>query len=145
MVGHIIATLRHSPLVKDLDVIEVAEEKSFQLLRVRAKIVDGSLLYVRELLFPDHNKYSYHWQTQGGEVLFRWDNAPHHPEIPTHPDHKHEGERVSSSARVSVEEVLAELAEALKQQRVHQVNEGNHVASYLQLETRQAMGLLDHL
>lgn len=114
MVGHIIATLRHSPLVKDLEVIEVVEEENFQLLRVRAKIIDGSLLYVRELFFPDRSKYSYHWQTQGGEMLFRWDNAPHHPEIPTHPDHKHEGERVGLSARVSVEDVLAELAEALK-------------------------------
>jgi hypothetical protein len=47
-------------------------------------------------------------------MLLRWDNAPHHPEIPTHPDHKHERERVGPSVRVSIEEVLAELAAALK-------------------------------
>lgn len=117
MVGQIIAALRRSPIVKDLEVIEVVEEESVQLLRVRAEIIDSSLLYVRELFFPDHSKYSYHWQTQTGEMLLRWDNAPHHPEISTHPDHKHEGERISPSVRVSVEEVLAELAATLKSRR----------------------------
>jgi hypothetical protein len=114
MVGHIIAALRRSPLVKDLEVIEVVEEGGVQFLRARAQIIDGSLLYVRELFFPDHSKYSYHWQTQAGEMLLRWDNAPHHPEILTHPDHKHKGDQVGLSARVSVEEVLAELAAKLK-------------------------------
>lgn len=114
MVGHIIAALRRSPLVKDLEVIEMVEETSVQFLRVRAEIRDGSVLYVRELFFLDHSKYSYHWQTQTGELLLRWDNAPHHPDIATHPDHKHEKEHVGPSARVSIEEVLAELAERLK-------------------------------
>jgi hypothetical protein len=43
-----------------------------------------------------------------------WDNAPHHPEISTFPYHKHEGEQVVSSIRVSVEDVLAQLAVALE-------------------------------
>jgi Family of unknown function (DUF6516) len=114
MVGQIIAALRRSPLVRDLEITELVEEERVQFLRARAEILDGSLLYVRELFFPDHSKYSYHWQSRTGEMLLRWDNAPHHPEIPTHPDHKHERERVGPSVRVSVEEVLAELAAALK-------------------------------
>ena len=114
MLGQIIAALRRNPLVRDLEIMELVEEESVQFLRAKAEIVDGSLLYVRELFFPDHSKYSYHWQTQTGEMLLRWDNAPHHPEIPTHPHHKHEGERIGPSARVSVEEVLAELAAMLK-------------------------------
>ena len=114
MVGHIIATLRQSPIVRDLESIEVVEEASVQLLRVRVEIIDGSLLHVREAFFPPASKYAYHWQTRTGGLLLRRDNAPHHPEIPTHPHHKHEGERIGPSARVSVEEVLAELAATLK-------------------------------
>jgi len=49
-----------------------------------------------------------------GEILIRWDNAPHHPEVPTHPNHKHEGEQINPSVRVSVEEVLNEIAAVLK-------------------------------
>jgi hypothetical protein len=47
-------------------------------------------------------------------MLLRWDNAPHHPDISTHPDHKHARDRVVPSARVSIEEVLEELAANLK-------------------------------
>jgi len=32
-------------------------------------------------------KYRYHWQTGSGKLIKRWDNAPHHPEIDTFPDH----------------------------------------------------------
>jgi hypothetical protein len=113
MVGHIVSALRHSPLVKDLEVTELVEEDSVQFLRAKAEMLDGSLLYVREFFFRDQSKYSYHWQSQIGALLLRWDNAPHHPEIPTFPHHKHEGEHVSPSVRVTVEEVLAEVAERL--------------------------------
>lgn len=34
-------------------------------------------------------KYRYHLQTEAGEFLSRWDNAPHHPRIATHPHHLH--------------------------------------------------------
>jgi hypothetical protein len=90
------------------------DEVSVQLLRVRADLIDGSLLYVREALFSHTSKYSYHWQTSTGEMLLRWDNAPHHPAIPTYPHHKHDGERIGPAARVSIEDVLAELATRLQ-------------------------------
>ena len=115
MVGHIIAALRRSRLVKDIDIVEVVEEESIQFLRVRAKIKDGSVLHVKELFFSDRSKYSYHWQTASGKFLLRWDNAPHHPEVSTHPDHKHEGGSIDPSMRISIEEVLADIAAKLKE------------------------------
>jgi Family of unknown function (DUF6516) len=114
MVGHIVATLRQSPLVRDLEIGAMIDEANVQLLRVRAELIDGSLLYVREAIFPHTSKYAYHWQTSTGEMLLRWDNAPHHPEIPTHPHHKHDGEQIGPTARVSIEDVLAELATRLQ-------------------------------
>jgi Family of unknown function (DUF6516) len=112
MVGHIVDALRQSPLVKDVEVTELVEE-SVQFLRAKAEMLDGSLLYVRELFFPDHSQYSYYWPTRTGALLWPWDNATHDPEIPTFPYHKHEGERISPSVRVTVEDVLAELAARL--------------------------------
>ena len=117
MVGHIIAVLRQSRIVKSLEVLELVEEESVQFLRARAEIADGSVLHVRELFTSTHSKYSYHWQDLTGETRLRWDNAPHHPEIPTHPDHKHESGQVSPSNRVSIEEVLAELEARLPRRK----------------------------
>ena len=53
-------------------------------------------------------KYSFHWQDAGGELRRRWDNAPHHPEVPTHPHHVHDGSEtnVVPHAPITVEEVL---------------------------------------
>ena len=101
MVGQIITALRRSPLVKDLEVIEVIEEESVQFLRVRAEITDGSLLYVRELIFSDHSKYSYHWQTRRGKMLLRWDNAPHYPDLLNSPHHFHDQDGNISSSTLS--------------------------------------------
>ncbi len=37
-------------------------------------------------------KYSYHWEQRAQRgILYRHDNAPDHPEIPTYPKHLHEG------------------------------------------------------
>lgn len=39
--------------------------------------------------------YSYHWQNS--EEVIRFDNAPHHEELNTFPDHLHIGEEVEES------------------------------------------------
>jgi Family of unknown function (DUF6516) len=36
-------------------------------------------------------KYRYHWQTPTGGTRYRWDNARHHAELATFPDHVHIG------------------------------------------------------
>jgi|GEM_PF-580474 len=35
--------------------------------------------------------YSFHYQDAEARTRFRFDNAPHHPELPTFPDHMHVG------------------------------------------------------
>jgi len=53
-------------------------------------------------------KYSFHWQDATGQLLKRWDNAPHHPELSTNPDHVHDGaeDNVRPHEPISAEEVL---------------------------------------
>ena len=51
MVGHIIAALRQSPLVQDLEISEAIDEASVQFLRVRAEIIYGSSCQVFFLFF----------------------------------------------------------------------------------------------
>ena len=113
MVGQIIAALRQSALVTSLDVLELIEEENVQFVKARADLVDGSVLYVRELIATTASKYAYQWQRADGTMRLRWDNAPHHRHISTHPDHKHVDRDVLPSFRVSVEDVLEEIGAAL--------------------------------
>ena len=57
--------------------------------------------------------YAYHSERRGqtGEI-FRWDNAPHHPQINTHPKHFHKGDETSvdeSHLNTSPEKALREI------------------------------------
>lgn len=110
MFGRIIEILEKNPIVADYEIHQLIEERSASFLRVEVTLLDGSHLFIKELLFPDGSKYSYHWQSADEGFMIRWDNAPHHPEIVTYPDHKHVDEEVFSSNRISVEEVLSAIA-----------------------------------
>jgi len=44
-----------------------------------------------------------------GQMLFRYDNAPHYPEITSHPHHKHISENVIPSKAPSLEDILEEI------------------------------------
>lgn len=53
-------------------------------------------------------RYSYYWLSPDHALLIGWDNAPHHPEIASHPHHKHvhtPSDRQPSTER-SLEDVL---------------------------------------
>jgi hypothetical protein len=52
-------------------------------------------------------KYRYHLQTFKGKLLARWDNAPHHPDVKTYPDHLHKDDDVKPSKVMDLESVLA--------------------------------------
>jgi len=54
---------------------------------------DGSRLYFRELVTADdlviRLMYSYHYQDTAAQLIFRYDDTPHHTEMDTFPHHKH--------------------------------------------------------
>ena len=58
-------------------------------------------------------RYVYHYQNASGEVIFRYDNAPHHPNLPTHPHHKHIGSAVEPSQDPDLSEVLHEIEQLI--------------------------------
>lgn len=63
------------------------------LIRCRVFFWDHSYLDIYEVVstelgYPVRVHYAYTYIREGQRV-FRYDNAPHHPEIATHPHHKH--------------------------------------------------------
>ena len=87
------------------------------LFRYRLALRDTSLLEMFECFQVLEGrvqvaKYSFHWQDAAGQLLKRWDNAAHHPELSTNPDHVHDGaeDNVRPHEPISAEEVLTLLA-----------------------------------
>jgi len=109
------------PLVKRLGVrrVEVSSGRGFA--RVDALMLDGSELHVFEYVDSGLRKISYahHFQGRGGELVFRYDNEPHYPELPGFPHHKHVAGKLSPEASgvIRVEDALAEAAEYIMRVR----------------------------
>jgi hypothetical protein len=83
-------------------------------LRIRLRFSDQALVEMSEAVVLTAGElrwlsYRYHYQDSSGAMLFRYDNAPHHPEIPTHPDHKHTWDQIVASSHPSIEQVLQEV------------------------------------
>jgi hypothetical protein len=65
------------------------------LIRGNIYFVDGTRLHFRELVDfetePPRLMYSYHYQNEDASIIFRYDDTPHHIELPNSPHHKHVG------------------------------------------------------
>lgn len=105
----VVSLLKQSHVFSEIKVIEFVDEETVQLLKIKATVKDGSVLYVTELQAASNQKYSYHWQKEDGEMLIRWDNSPHYKNLKTFPHHVHEYGDIKPSHRISVDEVIKEI------------------------------------
>jgi len=55
----IISVLRQSAIVLDVEVLELIDEDSVKLIKIRAVLKKNCLLYITELHTKDYQKYSY--------------------------------------------------------------------------------------
>ena len=85
------------------------------VVRGNIYFLDGSLLHLREFINVQHGieryMYVYQYQSQTGVFIFRYDNTPHFPDLPTFPHHKHDGNETSVMATIppDLQAVFAEV------------------------------------
>ena len=103
-------------LIKSFEILDFKSGESFYFLKIKAVIVDDSLLRIKEYSSLDGYFYSYHWQNSDGSLRVQWDNSPHHKNLSTFPDHKH-SPQLEESKEMSLEEVLREIGEILQDDR----------------------------
>ena len=121
----LISALKKSKLFTSIDVIDLIDEETVNLIKIRADVLDGTVLYITELHTADYQKYSYHWQKEDGELIIRWDNKPHWKDIKTFPYHKHERNKIFPSHRVNIAEVIEEIKAGMARGRVEDVHKRN--------------------
>lgn len=77
------------------------------------QFVNGAELHFKEFVDAreqnvDKLAYSYHFQDAGKQLVFRYDNAAHKPQLPF-ADHKHSPNQIISALAPQLDEVLAEI------------------------------------
>lgn len=75
-------------------------------------LVGGFELHIAEYVITmpavARPKNRYHLQTSDGQLVSRWDNAAHHPNIATFPDHRHDQQgRVLANPPMDIPSVLS--------------------------------------
>ena len=81
-------------------------------LRIRLRFYNGYLLELNEsVIFEGEVRrlgYRYHFQDRQNNLVFRYHNTPHFPELKTFPYHKHLPNEVIPAQRPSVLQVIQE-------------------------------------
>lgn len=84
-------------------------------LRIRIRFAKGYLLEINEAVVVEtgtirHLGYRYHLQNERNELIFRYDNTPHFPNLKSFPHHKHMETGVLDCEKPSIPRVLEEAA-----------------------------------
>lgn len=99
--------VKHEQYIKSFQVLLYEQES--ELVRFKAEVIfkDESKIFIKEYVFKgSERKYAYHWTDPSGNLLCRWDNASHWPDILTFPHHKHINNSVDPSSETSLADVL---------------------------------------
>jgi hypothetical protein len=84
-------------------------------LRVRIRFAKGHLFELNEAVVVEqrslkHLSYRYHFQDKENHLIFRYDNTPHFPNLPTQPHHKHLLNDVIPVEKPTIAYVVKEIA-----------------------------------
>ncbi len=101
-------------MISSWKVVENRSSESELYYKIRVTLIDESLLQASEYKDIKERSYSFHWQDKNGQLIIRWDNAPHFKHLATYPHHKHQLDRVEENIEMTLEQVLAEIEEILK-------------------------------
>ncbi|HED05684.1 MAG TPA: hypothetical protein ENI61_03250 [Ignavibacteria bacterium] len=83
-------------------------------LKIRVRFEEGSLFEISEAVISDedqlkHLGYRYHFQNKENQLIFRYDNTPHYPNVETFPNHKHLPGKVIESVKPFLADVVNEI------------------------------------
>jgi Family of unknown function (DUF6516) len=110
------AAIYASPFVDSFEIDFGRRSDEIGFIRGDILFTDGSRLHLREYVQQpaaapaERYTYVYHYQRSNETMIFRYDNAPHYPNLVNFPHHKH----VGSETNIVAAEPL-DLASVLKE------------------------------
>lgn len=113
-INEIKARLATSVIVITVDVVVERAVEDRGYFRARMTLANGDFLEVSEYFLiqdskPSTVEYRYQWMDRDQQnLIMRWDNAEHYPDLPNFPHHVHVGDekQVESGQSLSIIELL---------------------------------------
>jgi hypothetical protein len=97
--------------IEQYQIVRLTADRANLKLRIRTR--DRHLLSISEAIVNDRGTlkrldYRYHFQDRDNHLIFRYDNTPHFPNLPSFPHHKHLPDRVIATPAPDLLDVLDE-------------------------------------
>ena len=80
------------------------------LLIIDSSVLEIAIFATKSRKTLSIEKYRLHYINSAGQMLFRYDNAPHHFEIDSYPHHKHTPDKIVPSTVPSIKDILNEIS-----------------------------------
>ncbi len=94
-------------IIEQIDSVSFSEEENISRCKAKIRLFDGTFIWIWEKMESGKLvSYSYYWFHSNENLIIGWDNAQHHPEIKTHPHHKHTENTIQESEERNLEQVL---------------------------------------
>ena len=84
-------------------------ELGFGLIEGSVIFFDGSRFELVEQVPVTRRKYRLHYMSAAGDLIVRWDSAPHHRTVSTFPFHKHTKDGVQAHPAVTALDALDQI------------------------------------
>jgi len=118
-------TLATSSIVRCIDMLQERTHDLSGFIRIRLRLINDDFMELVEFfkVIDDQVEtveYRYQWMNPEKTILRkRWDNAPHHPELPNFPHHVHTGNngRILAGQVIGIVSFIDMLEESLNDHR----------------------------
>ena len=79
------------------------------IIFIDSSVLDIAIFANKTSTVVSIEKYRFQYMDKQGQMLFRYDNAPHHPELSSFPEHKHVGDRTISLPQPDLKNIFNEI------------------------------------
>lgn len=98
---------KHARFIESFHVLLYEREGDSFRFRAEVTFKNKSKVFIKEYVFENlERKYAYHWTDASENLICRWDNSNHWPDISTFPHHKHIGSEIFESTQTNFGDVL---------------------------------------
>ncbi len=106
---------KKSRIIKQHSILDYKFSSIAQFLKAKVVLKNDDVLYVKEFISSTEHLYSYHWQKANGDLIIRWDNAPHHKSLKTFPHYKHSPD-LEESYETTFKDILKVIKKIIKKE-----------------------------
>ena len=106
-------TIKDDHLVIFSDFQRINTSHNTAYIKAKIRFIDNSFCGIFHYVHDENGLFSfdyrYHYMESENTMIFRYDNAPHHPEVKSSPHHKHTSSGIKKSEMPNIRDILLEI------------------------------------